>query len=51
MTSFKLKKNNIKYFNQHILSKDGITDYYEYMLLYTDECLVISDRAEAVLRN
>ena len=25
--------------------------YYEYVLLYTDDCLVISDRAETLLRN
>ena len=30
--------------------KDG-TPYYEYVLLYTDDCLVISDNAEAILRN
>ena len=28
---------------------DGVTKYYEYVLLYTDNCLVISDRAESVL--
>ena len=30
--------------------KDG-TEYYEYVLLYTDDCLVISDNAEKILRN
>ena len=30
---------------------DGFTKYYEYVLLYTDDCLVISDRAETLLRN
>ena len=30
--------------------KDG-TPYYEYILLYTDDLLVISDRAEEILRN
>ena len=30
--------------------KDG-TPYYNYVLLYTDDCLVISDNAEAILRN
>ena len=30
--------------------KYGSTKYYEYVLLYTDECLVISDRGENVLR-
>ena len=31
--------------------KGGVTKYYEYVLLYTDDCLVISDRGEDVLRN
>ena len=30
--------------------KDG-TDYYEYFLLYTGDCLVISDNAEKILKN
>ena len=30
---------------------DGKTKYYEYVLLYTDDCLVISDRADGVLRK
>ena len=30
--------------------KNG-TEYYEYVLMYTDDCLVISDRAEAILRE
>ena len=29
---------------------DG-TPYYEYVLLYTDDCLVVSDNAEAILRK
>jgi hypothetical protein len=29
---------------------DG-SEYYEYILLYTDDCLVISENAEPVLRN
>ena len=31
--------------------EDGFTKYYEYVLLYTDDCLVISDHGERVLRN
>ena len=31
--------------------KYGVTKYYEYVLLYTDDCLVISDRGEDGLRN
>ena len=30
--------------------KDGSTKYYEYVLLYTNDCLVISDRGENVLQ-
>ena len=30
--------------------KDG-TEYYEYVLLCTDDCMVISDNAEEILRN
>ena len=30
--------------------KDGSTKYYEYVLLYTNDCLVISDRGENMLR-
>ena len=30
---------------------DIFTKYCEYMLLYTDDCLVICDRAETFLRN
>ena len=31
---------------QESVQKDGVTKYYEYVLLYTDDCLVISDRGE-----
>ena len=31
--------------------KDEVTKYYEYVLLYTNDCLVISDRGEDVLRK
>ena len=30
---------------------DGETPYYEYVLLYVDDCLVISDRDEYVIRS
>ena len=30
--------------------KYGSTKYYEYVLLYTDDCLFISDQVENVLR-
>ena len=31
--------------------KDGVTKYYEYVLLYIDDCLAMSDRFESVLRE
>ena len=30
---------------------DGMTQYYEYVLLYIDDCIVISDRPESILRK
>ena len=33
------------------VQKYGSTKYYEYILLYTDDCLVISERGENVLRT
>ena len=32
------------------VQKDGSTKYYEYVLLYTDDCLVIIDQGGNVLR-
>ena len=32
-------------------SRNDGTEYYEYFLLYTDDCLVISDNVEKILRN
>ena len=31
--------------------KYGVTELYEYVLLYTDDCLVIIDQGEVVLRG
>ena len=31
--------------------KYGETEYYEYVLIYVDDSLVISDRAESVIQN
>ena len=31
--------------------RKDVTPYYEYVLLYTDDCLVIPDNAEAILRK
>ena len=33
------------------IRKDSRTLYYEYVLIYTDECLVISDQPESILRK
>ena len=33
------------------MQEEGITKYYECVILYTDDFLVISGRGEAVLRN
>ena len=33
------------------VQKDGFTKYCEYVLLYTDHCLVISDYCERALTN
>ena len=33
------------------IRKYEVTEYYKYVLLYTDDCLVISDRGECVLQN
>ena len=31
--------------------KDGTTKYWEYVLLYTDDCLMISDRGKSILKD
>lgn len=36
---------------QESVHKDCFTKYYEYALLYTNDCLVVSDRGESVLRH
>ena len=33
------------------VQKDGLTKQFEYVLLYTDDCLVISDQEKSVLQN
>ena len=33
------------------VQEDGITKYYNYVMFYTDDCLLISDCSEAVLQN
>ena len=36
---------------QKLIRKYEVTEYYEYVLLYNDDYIVIIDRGEAVLRN
>ena len=36
---------------RHSVHKDGTAKYWGYVLSYTDDCLVISNRADAVLRE
>ena len=33
------------------VQKDGVTKYAAYVLLYTDDCLVMRDQGKSVLRN
>ena len=47
---FEYSQANPDVWMRESVRKDGSTDYYEYVLLYTDDCLVISDRGENVLR-
>ena len=36
---------------QKSIRKDEVTEYFEYVILYTNDCIVISDQGEAVLKN
>ena len=36
---------------QKSIRKDEFTEYYKYVILYTGDCLVISDQGEVVLQN
>ena len=49
--SFKSSKAYPDAWMRRYVRADGITPYYEYVLLYVDDCLVVSDRAESVIRN
>ena len=48
---FKFSRADPYVWMRESVQEDGITKYHEYVLLYMDDCLVISDQGEAVLRN
>ena len=48
---FELSKANPDVWICESVRKDGVTKYYKYVLLYTDDCLVISDHPESILRK
>ena len=48
---FESSKSDPEVWMRRSVRKDGETGYHEYVLLYVDDCLVISDRAESVIRN
>ena len=47
---FEYSQADLDVWMRESVQKCGSTKYYEYILLYTDDCLVISDRGENVLR-
>ena len=47
---FKYSQANPDVWMRESVQKYGSPKYYEYALLYTDDCLVISDRGENVLQ-
>ena len=49
--SFKSSKSDPDVWMRRSFCADGITPYYEYVLLYVDDCLVVNDRAESMIRN
>ena len=46
---FESSKANPDLWMRRSVLKDGGTAYHEYLLLYVEDCLVISDRAESVI--
>ena len=48
---FKSSKADPGVWLRESVRKDGVTRYYKYVLLYTDDCLVISDCPESTLRK
>ena len=47
---FKSKDGDPDVWTRPDTQKDG-TEVYEYVLLYTDDCLVVSENAESILKN
>ena len=48
---FELSKSDTDVWMKRSTRGDGENPYYEYVLLYVDYCLVISDRNEYVIRS
>ena len=48
---FEYPKADPDFLIRRLVRKDGETVYQEYVLLYVDDCLVISDRAESIIKN
>ena len=48
---FKSSQADTDVWMRKLIRKDEVTDYYKYVILYTDDCIVISDRGESVLRT
>ena len=48
---FESSKADLDVWLRESVRKDGVTQYYKYVLLYTDDCLVISDHPESILRK
>ena len=47
---FKSKCRDPDFWMRPATQNDG-TEVYEYVLLYTDDCLVVSENAESILKN
>ena len=48
---FELSEADPDFWMRRSTQGDGETPYYEYVLLYVDDCLVISDGAEYVIQS
>ena len=48
---FKSSRYDPDVWMREFMREDGITKYHEYVILYTYDCLVMSDRGKDVLRN
>ena len=48
---FESSRANTDVWMRDSVRKDGVTKYCEYVLFYNDDCLMMSDRGDYVLRN